>query len=104
MDLGEAHFASASIGGRVGLYEPIHGSAAPDIAGLGIANHCDHFKCFDDASFCPWREQRPIEFENAIKKVLKDGYRTKDLANYGAKEVRSTTQIGSIIADYVSKQ
>src|SRR6202023_1136200 len=28
---------SASIGGNVGLYEPIHGSA-PDIAGQGIAN------------------------------------------------------------------
>lgn len=29
---------SASLGaGRVGLYEPIHGSA-PDIAGLGVAN------------------------------------------------------------------
>jgi len=28
---------SASLGGRVGLYEPIHGSA-PDIAGKGIAN------------------------------------------------------------------
>ncbi len=32
--------ASASLGdGRVGLYEPIHGSA-PDIAGRGIANPC----------------------------------------------------------------
>jgi 3-isopropylmalate dehydrogenase len=29
--------ASASIGGRVGLYEPVHGSA-PDIAGTGRAN------------------------------------------------------------------
>src|SRR5208283_831706 len=29
--------ASASIGGPVGLYEPVHGSA-PDIAGEGIAN------------------------------------------------------------------
>jgi len=29
--------ASASIGGPVGLYEPVHGSA-PDIAGRGIAN------------------------------------------------------------------
>ena len=42
-------------------------------------------------------------FENAIKQVLKDGYRTKDLANFGAKEVCSTTQMGSIIADYVAR-
>ena len=41
--------------------------------------------------------------ENAIKQVLKDGYRTKDLANFGAKEVCSTTQMGSIIADYVAR-
>ena len=31
--------ASASIGGEVGLYEPVHGSA-PDIAGSGAANPC----------------------------------------------------------------
>src|SRR4029079_17080986 len=31
--------ASATIGGEVGLYEPVHGSA-PDIAGQGIANPC----------------------------------------------------------------
>ena len=35
MDLGL--LASANIGGKVGLYEPAHGSA-PDIAGKGIAN------------------------------------------------------------------
>jgi len=29
--------ASATIGGDVGLYEPVHGSA-PDIAELGVAN------------------------------------------------------------------
>src|SRR5437763_595792 len=29
--------ASASIGGKVGLYEPVHGSA-PDIAGKNVAN------------------------------------------------------------------
>ncbi len=31
--------ASATIGGEVGLYEPVHGSA-PDIAGHGTANPC----------------------------------------------------------------
>ena len=31
--------ASATVGGEVGLYEPVHGSA-PDIAGRGIANPC----------------------------------------------------------------
>ena len=29
--------ASASVGGKIGLYEPVHGSA-PDLTGKGIAN------------------------------------------------------------------
>ena len=41
--------------------------------------------------------------EKAVKAVLKDGYRTKDIALYDAKEVCSTHEIGSIIADYANK-
>ncbi len=48
-------------------------------------------------------ENAANRIEKAIKKVLEDGYRTKDLSAYGAKEVCSTSEIGSIIADYVAK-
>lgn len=95
---------SASIGGKVGLYEPIHGSA-PDIAGQGIANPiATILSASMMLRFALGETKAADRIESAIKKVLQDGYRTKDLANYGAKEVCSTTQIGSIIADYVSKQ
>ena len=95
---------SASIGGKVGLYEPIHGSA-PDITGLGIANPiATILSASMMLRFALGEVKAADRIERAIKKVLHDGYRTKDLAAFGAKEVCSTTQIGSIIADYVSKQ
>ena len=94
---------SASIGGQVGLYEPIHGSA-PDIAGQGIANPiATILSASMMLRFALGEEKAADRIEKAIKKVLEEGYRTKDLAAYGAKEVCSTTQMGSIIADYVSR-
>ena len=95
---------SASVGGKVGLYEPIHGSA-PDIAGQGIANPiATILSAAMMLRFALSEASAADKIESAIKKVLEEGYRTKDLASYGAKEVCSTSQIGSIIADYVSKQ
>jgi len=41
--------------------------------------------------------------DSAIKRVLADGYRTGDISAYDAKEIVSTTEMGSIIANYVSK-
>jgi 3-isopropylmalate dehydrogenase len=94
---------SASIGGKVGLFEPIHGSA-PDIAGQGIANPlATVLSASMMLRFALGESKAADRIENAIKQVLKDGYRTKDLANFGAKEVCSTTQMGSIIADYVAR-
>ncbi len=94
---------SASVGGTVGLYEPIHGSA-PDIAGQGIANP---IATISSASmmlrFAFGEEEAADKIDQAIDRVLNEGYRTKDISSYGAKEVCSTTEIGSIIADYVSK-
>jgi len=93
---------SASIGGKVGLYEPIHGSA-PDIAGQGIANPlATILSASMMLRFALGEEKAATRIESAIKKVLHDGYRTKDLAAFGAKEVCSTSQMGSIIAEYVS--
>jgi len=41
--------------------------------------------------------------EEAVKAVLKKGYRTKDLANYGAKVVCSTSEMGAVIAKEIEK-
>ena len=41
--------------------------------------------------------------EEAIKAALKDGYRTKDLASFDAKEVLNTTQMGDLIVKYINE-
>jgi len=95
--------ASASVGGKVGLFEPIHGSA-PDIAGQGISNPiATILSAAMLLRFALNEEKAADRIEQAVKNVLKDGYRTKDLSALNAKEVCSTNEIGSIIADYVAK-
>lgn len=92
---------SASIGGKVGLYEPIHGSA-PDIAGQGIANPIATILSASMMLRYALHEQNAANrIENAVAKVLNEGYRTKDLAAFDAKEICSTSEIGSIIASYI---
>jgi len=94
---------SASLGGKVGLYEPIHGSA-PDIANQGIANP---IAAISSASmmlrYSLGEEKAADRIDNAIKRALKEGYRTKDLSAFGAKEVCSTSEMGSIIAQYAAE-
>ncbi len=94
--------ASASMGGKVGLYEPIHGSA-PDIAGQGIANPIATILSAAMMLRHSLNETSAADkIENAINRVLNDGYRTKDIASIGAKEVCTTSEIGGVIASYLS--
>jgi len=94
---------SASIGDKIGVYEPIHGSA-PDIAGQGISNP---IATISSASMMLRYALGEIEaadkIDNAIKKALSEGYRTGDLAQFDAKEVCSTSEMGSIIANYIER-
>lgn len=73
---------SASIGeSKVGLYEPIHGSA-PDIAGKNIANPIATIlssAMMLEISFGLKEEAKDIR--KAIENVLEKGYRTPDLYN-----------------------
>ncbi|MBO0910463.1 MAG: 3-isopropylmalate dehydrogenase [Acidobacteria bacterium] len=88
---------SASIGGKVGLYEPIHGSA-PDIAGLGIANPLGAIlsaAMLLRHSFQLETEARGIEA--SVRAVLAAGYRTRDLAGEGSSFI-STSEMGERIA------
>lgn len=94
---------SASIGSKVGIYEPIHGSA-PDIAGQGIANPIAMILSAAMMLRYALNEEAAAEcIEAAVKAVLKDGYRTKDLASFDAKEICTTSEIGSVISDYIKK-
>jgi 3-isopropylmalate dehydrogenase len=94
---------SASIGEKYGLYEPIHGSA-PDIAGQGIANPIATIASAAMMLRYALKEEAAADrIERAIKQALKEGYRTQDIAGYDAKEVCSTSEMGSIIANYAAK-
>jgi 3-isopropylmalate dehydrogenase len=71
---------SATIGGQVNLYEPVHGSA-PDIAGTGKANPLGAILTAamvlrHSANL----EQDAKAVEQAVHKVLNAGYRTADIA------------------------
>ena len=94
---------SASVGEKIGVYEPIHGSA-PDIAGQGIANP---IATIASASmmlrYALGEEEAANKIDAAIKKALSEGYRTRDLAQFDAKEICSTSEMGSIIANNVAR-
>lgn len=95
---------SASVGDSKAIYEPIHGSA-PDIAGLGIANPIATILSAAMMLRYSLNEEEAADLiEEAVKRVLKDGYRTKDLAAYDAKEVVTTAEMGDIIANYINKK
>ena len=92
--------ASASIGGRVGLYEPVHGSA-PDIAGRGIANPLGAIlsaAMLLRYSFKLEREAGSIEI--AVSSVLAAGHRTRDLAQPGQIAL-TTTEMGTKVAEAI---
>jgi len=94
---------SASVGAKIGVYEPIHGSA-PDIAGQGIANPiATILSASMMLRYALGENEAADKIDTAVKRALKEGYRTKDLAQYDAKEVCSTSEMGSIIANYVAK-
>lgn len=81
---------SASIGAKVGLFEPIHGSA-PDIAGKNIANPIATIASAGMMLSYAFKLDKEAEaIEQAIVKTLDMGYRTKDIQSPG------TTVVGTI--------
>ena len=86
---------SATIGGAVNLYEPVHGSA-PDIAGTGKANPLGAILTAamvlrHSANL----EQDARAVEQAAHRVLEAGYRTADIARGGENvQLVSTQEMG----------
>jgi 3-isopropylmalate dehydrogenase len=92
--------ASASIGGQVGLYEPVHGSA-PDIAGKDVANPLGAIlsaAMMLRHSFQLEREAAAIE--QAVSAVLADGARTADLVGKMHTAI-STAEMGQRVVEAV---
>jgi 3-isopropylmalate dehydrogenase len=89
---------SASLGGKVGLYEPVHGTA-PDIAGQGVANPIAAI--LSAAMLLRYSLERSDEaerIERAVHRVLERGHRTRDIAEPGGKTV-GTREMGDLIVD-----
>ena len=94
---------SATIGGEVGLYEPVHGSA-PDIAGGGIANP---FGAIASAAmllrYSAGLEREADDIDAGIQAVLDSGYRTRDISANGEGYIASTSEIGERVAESVAE-
>ena len=93
--------ASASIGGKIGLYEPVHGSA-PDIAGKGIANPLGAILSVAMMLRHSFQlEKEAAHVEAAVSAVLKRGLRTRDLGRSGEETV-TTQKMGRAIVEQVA--
>jgi len=97
---------SATIGGKVNLYEPVHGSA-PDIAGKGLANPLGAI--LTGALILRHSgglEAEAVAIESAVRKVLEQGFSTPDLAraNPQGLPVLSTKEMGAKVRDTVKSQ
>ncbi len=91
---------SAAIGGTVGMFEPVHGSA-PDIAGKAIANPVAQI--VTTAMMLRYGlglEAEADAVENAVDKALEKGYRTPDIFKNGNKKV-DTIQMGDAIIEEI---
>lgn len=88
--------ASASIGGKIGLYEPVHGSA-PDIAGKGVANPLGAILSVAMMLRHSFQlENEAASIEGAVTKTLESGLRTRDLVHSG-QPAATTQEMGQAI-------
>ena len=79
-----------------GMYEPSHGSA-PDIAGKGVANPLATILSVAMMLRYTFNmEDQAVRIENAVKKVLAQGYRTGDIYERGTNKV-GTKEMGDAV-------
>jgi 3-isopropylmalate dehydrogenase len=94
---------SATIGGKVNLYEPVHGSA-PDIAGTGKANPLGAIL----TAAMVLRHSGGLEadaaaIESAVAHVLEAGHRTADIARGSHQQVVTTEQMGKLVHEALAQ-
>ena len=93
---------SASLGGRVGLYEPVHGTA-PDIAGQGVANPIAAI--LSAAMLLRYSLDKGADADRidaAVLRVLEQGHRTRDIHADGMK-LCGTKEMGDLVSTEVEK-
>ena len=88
---------SATIGGKVNLYEPVHGSA-PDIAGTGKANPLGAILTAALVlRHSGGLEEEARAVEAAVTQVLNAGHRTADIARGNTAATVTTEQMGKLV-------
>ena len=94
--------ATAGTGRRIGLYEPIHGSA-PDIAGKGIANPlATILSCGMLLRWSLGLAAEADSVERAVDAVLARGYRCRDIMTPDGTCL-STTEMGFAVAERIGR-
>src|SRR3984893_17257476 len=96
---------SATIGGAVNLYEPVHGSA-PDIAGTGKANPLGAILTAAMLlRHTAGLEQDAQAVETAVNRVLEQGYRTADLirGSRTGQQAVTTREMGELLHGAVNE-
>ncbi len=89
--------ASLDANGK-GLYEPIHGSA-PDIAGKDVANPLATILSVAMLlRHTGGDETSALRIEQAVKQVLREGYRTADIAQAGGRKVGTEAMGDAVVA------
>jgi 3-isopropylmalate dehydrogenase len=94
---------SATIGGKVNLYEPVHGSA-PDIAGTGKANPLGAILTAAMVlRYSAGLERDAKAIEAAVLKVLDAGHRTADIARGNTAANVTTQQMGKLVHEALAQ-
>jgi len=94
--------ASASVGGKVELYEPVHGSA-PDIAGKSMANP---FGAIQSAAmllrYTAGLYHESDKIMQAVERTLARGLVTPDLAGRRNRPSVTTEAVGQAVVEAVT--
>ena len=93
---------SASLGGKVGMYEPVHGTA-PDIVGKDMANPLATIltvalmlrHSLDQG-------QAADRVEKAVEAVLNEGYRTADIQEQGCRLI-GCREMGRLVREKIAR-
>ena len=90
----------ANIGKDIAIFEAVHGSA-PDIAGQDIANPIATILSASMLLRYSFNMDEAADaVDNAVKQVLKDGYRTVDIMSEGMTKV-GCKEMGTLIAERI---
>ena len=93
---------SASLGGKVGMYEPVHGSA-PDIAGKDLANPLATILTLALMLRHSLDQGEAADrIEKAVERALDEGYRTHDIQEKGRRTV-GCKEMGRLVQEKIER-